>query len=80
MNAPRAPLPGTPAHRRRTCFGKRRYPDQVSAFAFAVHEMEANQGLKLDAYRCRYCGGWHLFKAKPGNSRELFRPRQKVTA
>lgn len=56
------PQPGTKAHRQHACGRKRRYPDHVSALAFAIVEMERGAP-KLDTYRCGYCAGWHLAKA-----------------
>ena len=65
--------------RRRSCERKRRYPDHIAALAFAIHEMERQPGLKLDTYRCRFCGGWHLYRAKGSTRRlahRLFRRQQ----
>ena len=55
---------GSRRHRARSCERKRRYPDQVSAMAFAITRVE--QGAPpLKNYPCRYCHGWHLAKKKP---------------
>ena len=69
--------PDTRELRRRSCERKRRYPDHIAALAFAIHEMERQPGLKLDTYRCRFCGGWHLYRAKRSNPRRLFRAQQR---
>ena len=71
MNARRPIERGSKEHRRRACDRKRRYPDHVSALAFAIGEMERNHGLRLDTYRCIFCKGWHLCKATT-NGRKLF--------
>ena len=68
------------AKRRRSCERKRRYPDQVAALAFAIVEMERHAGLKLDTYPCRFCGGWHLYRNKRGNSTRLFRSQARSAA
>lgn len=67
----RAIQPGSREHYRRGCERKRRYPDQVSALAFAITKMEETQGLRLDVYKCRFCSRWHLCTAQ-SKGRKLF--------
>ena len=62
--------PGSKEHYRRGCKRKRRYPDHVTALAFAIDKMQ-NGAPKLDTYHCRFCSGWHLCTAK-SKSRKLF--------
>lgn len=75
--------PGSREHRRRACERKRRYPDQIAALVFAVHQMETHRGLKLDTYKCRFCHGWHLCRTEGNLQRvraRLFRARPKGVA
>lgn len=63
------------ALRRRSCERKRRYSDEAQAAAFALGIMEREPGLRLNSYPCRFCGGWHLHKVKPGDSASLFKAK-----
>lgn len=47
-------------HYRRSCKRKRRYPDEVTVIAFAVHQVEEGRADALTWYACRFCFGWHL--------------------
>lgn len=54
---------GDDERRRRMCTGKTRYRDEAAATA-ALRAIapwgEADSGAALRAYRCDYCGRWHL--------------------
>ncbi len=52
------PRPVHPTERWYTCRRKRTYPDEATA-ADAVTVAEWD-GLRLRAYHCPHCGGWHL--------------------
>jgi hypothetical protein len=42
------------------CFRKRRYPDELTACAFAIHCEECSDGADIYVYRCPVCSGYHL--------------------
>ena len=48
------------------CGKKRRYATEIEATLAAMHA-EQRGALPLRAYRCRFCGGWHLTKRKRWN-------------
>ena len=53
--------------RRRMCTGKVRHKDEAAAEA-AIHRSEWAEdatGAPLRAYRCEYCGRWHLTSRAP---------------
>ena len=52
---------GDAAHR--SCGRKARYPTEGDALALA-RKFEALGAPALRAYKCRYCGGWHLTKTE----------------
>lgn len=45
-----------------SCERKRRYPDEVSAMAHALHSMSNSGTDALRTYKCPVCSGWHLTK------------------
>ena len=45
------------------CGRKRRYDSEVDALLAAMWA-EQRGALPLRAYRCRFCGGWHLTKTR----------------
>jgi len=46
--------------------GKRQYATEGEALATADHQASiARAPLKLHAYRCHWCGAWHLTKTQP---------------
>jgi hypothetical protein len=49
------------AIRRRSCGRKQRHGSEAEARAHigGLHGRKGYQGL-LNAYRCRFCGGWHV--------------------
>lgn len=53
--------PFIPAEPTRSC-GKNRYASKREADIVAEQQqlIFANSGLKLAAYHCSFCGGWHL--------------------
>lgn len=43
------------------CLNKRRYPDEFSARAGAMHAVGTYRRVEeLHVYKCVICGGWHL--------------------
>jgi len=45
--------------------GKRKYETEGEALATAAHQMSTGEATKeLRAYRCNWCGAWHLTKNK----------------
>ena len=55
--------------RRRSCVGKKRYVDDLSA-AFACREAKRLRGVDLTGYCCPYCGAFHIGH-RPGWPRGL---------
>lgn len=53
------------ALQQRSCHMKRRYFDEVSAMIVA-NKLMAKRAPQLRAYRCEFCGGWHLTKQIKG--------------
>lgn len=51
---------------RKACGRKRRYPDRMSAESRAQQYEVRFDAPPLRAYRCPYCGGWHLTKGRWG--------------
>lgn len=46
--------------------GKRMYADEAEANSTAAHRMSEERGpAQLSAYKCAYCGAWHLTSKKP---------------
>lgn len=45
----------------RSCTGKRRFATRRLAVAAADRKLA-----RYDAYRCKFCDGWHLGHHKPG--------------
>lgn len=45
--------------RRRACTGKHRYPDEATARAAIWRQRRRWDGF-MRAYRCSFCGGWHI--------------------
>ena len=41
------------------CQGKQRFEDSQLARSVAARSRKATDG-KISAYRCRFCGGWHV--------------------
>lgn len=54
--------------RRKACKGKIRHADAASAWS-ALSALNRNKGYQgpMNAYACRFCGGWHI-----GHSRGAF--------
>lgn len=50
------------AGRERSCDGKVRHIDEASARETAIYR--SNRKLRLVAYECPFCGGWHIGKAQ----------------
>lgn len=46
--------------RRRSCEGKVNYPDKATAIHNAGILRKTHQGGTWRAYRCEFCGGWHV--------------------
>lgn len=61
MSAPRKKFGAPVEFIARSCEGKRRLPDEITARAVGQH-MGERSGDKLFVYRCRFCRGWHLTK------------------
>lgn len=53
------------ALQQRSCHMKHRYFDEVSAVIVA-NKRAAKGAPQLRAYRCEFCGGWHLTKQIKG--------------
>jgi hypothetical protein len=49
----------------RSCEGKVRHPDEASAKEAAV--IRSNRKLRLEAYECPFCGGWHIGRKQPSS-------------
>ena len=43
-----------------SCKSKNRYETYWQAKFAADEQMQHHNGLKLDIYECKFCGGWHL--------------------
>lgn len=43
----------------RSCQGKRRHPSQAKALAH-LRDLLSKGGVRLNAYECRHCGGFHV--------------------
>ncbi len=52
------------SERARSCGNKRRYESEREALDGA-YLIRMQGGESLDAYRCRFCGGWHLGHSRP---------------
>lgn len=66
-------------HRRRSCEGKRAWPDEQSAQTrvYRLLRREKRDPMRmhagyLKAYRCQYCSGWHIGNAKDVASMPIF--------
>lgn len=53
-------IPDQIAFTLRSCQQKRRYFAEVDALIAAEYRKAEDPTLKLRAYRCRFCDGWHL--------------------
>lgn len=51
--------------RERGCTGKVRFATEYSA-AGRAEAISLNGGIKMGAYECRFCGGWHLGASQSG--------------
>ena len=50
--------------------GKRKYDTEGEALATAAHQIAtANAPKDLRAYRCEWCGAWHLTKGAEKNAK-----------
>lgn len=45
--------------RRKSCEGKQRHNSKTEAVAHIINERR-NGNTGLCAYKCRFCGGWHV--------------------
>lgn len=52
----------------RSCEGKHRHPDDVTARAMALTQQEMS-GFRMFIYPCKICRGWHLTKQPQSDKR-----------
>lgn len=64
----------TQHQRTRMCLGKRRWSDELTAVAGAIHVLEIEPNLtRLFVYRCPNCCGWHLTRRPQPNQQPITR-------
>lgn len=57
--------------RRRSCQGKMAYPTQKAAVWNAGRLRREHQGGTWAAYRCRWCGKWHVGRPSAAERRSM---------
>ena len=59
--------------RRKSCTGKKRYPSRKEAMDSRDRVFKEYR-IRLDAYKCDFCGGWHIGHGSRGRR---YRKREK---
>ena len=61
--------------RRRSCEGKKAYPTREDAIHNAGSLRWWNSGGTWSAYRCRFCGQWHVGRMPAGDVKAMWQRR-----
>lgn len=56
---------------RLACLNKHRHPDEFTARAAAMHQIQWKGAPVLYVYQCDECRGWHLTRRNHGNSKKV---------
>ena len=81
MTAPKKVNGMTRERLERMCSGKHRWADELAARAGGLQSLEASPHvIRLFAYNCPVCKGWHLTKQWSTEFPEEISLRQKVAA